>query len=77
MDDAYACPVNPLGDDLLPLLVLAMGAAMVVGSGLALLRPPQHTDEGDLADAPIARSIVMIVIGGIATVWAIGSLLAA
>lgn len=29
-----------LGDNLLPLLVLALGGAMVVGYGLALVRPP-------------------------------------
>ena len=28
------------GDDLLPWLLLAFGAAMVVGNGLALIRPP-------------------------------------
>jgi hypothetical protein len=29
-----------LGEDLLPLLVLAFGAAMALGSALALVRPP-------------------------------------
>jgi hypothetical protein len=68
--------VNPLGDNLLPLLVLAMGAAMVAGSALALIRPPEKTDEGDLAEAPVARSAVMILVGGLASVWAIASLVA-
>ena len=35
-----------LGEDLLPLLVLALGAAMVVGNGLALLRPPPDAQGG-------------------------------
>ena len=30
-----------LGDDLLPLLVLAFGGAMTVGMTLALVRPPE------------------------------------
>ena len=63
-----------LGDDLLPLLVLAFGAAMAVGSGLALVRPPQTRADGDLERAPVGRTMVMIVVGTIAAVWAIASL---
>lgn len=63
-----------LGDDLLPLLVLALGAAMVVGNGLALARPPRAPKEGELAKAPPARSVVMIVLGLLAAVWALASL---
>jgi hypothetical protein len=65
-----------LGDDLLPLLVLALGGAMAVGSVLALVRPPAAAREGDLERAPLARSVVMIAIGTIAAVWAIASLIA-
>lgn len=64
-----------LGDDLLGLLVLALGAAMVVGNAAALLRPPEDRSEGDLEQAPRVRSIVMIVIGALAAVWALASLL--
>lgn len=67
--------MNPLGDDLLPWLVLAFGAAMAVGSAMALVRPPAERDEGDLARAPVARSVVMIVVGLVAAVWALASLL--
>ena len=63
-----------LGDDLLPLLVLAFGAAMAVGSGLALVRPPQQRDDGDLARPPALRSATMIAVGVVAAVWAIASL---
>ena len=63
-----------LGEDLLPLLVLALGAAMAVGNGLALLRPPPTPKEGELARAPATRSVVMIVIGLLAAVWALASL---
>jgi hypothetical protein len=66
-----------LGDDLLPWLVLAIGGAMAVGNLAALVRPPEksHHDE-DLEQAPMARSIVFIVIGTIASVWALASLIA-
>jgi hypothetical protein len=65
-----------LGDDLLPLLVLALGAAMAVGSALALVRPPQQRREGDLERAPLGRSVVMIVVGTVAALWALASLVA-
>jgi hypothetical protein len=63
-----------LGDDLLPLLLLAFGAAMAVGSGLALVRPPGRTEEGELERPPLARSLAMIGIGAVAAVWAIASM---
>jgi hypothetical protein len=65
-----------LGDNLLPLLLLAFGAAMAVGSGLALVRPPAKRDEDDLERPPLGRSVVMIVIGSVAALWALASLVA-
>jgi hypothetical protein len=66
-----------LGEDLLPLLVLALGAAMAVGNGLALVRPPKTRREAaDLPRAPVARSLVMVAIGLTAAVWALASLVA-
>ena len=64
-----------LGKDLLPLLVLALGAAMVVGNGLAVLRPPAKTKPGELARAPRGRSLLMVMIGLMAAVWALATLL--
>lgn len=64
-----------LGEDLLAWLVLAIGGAMAAGSLAALLRPPDKPREGELAQAPVARSVVMIVIGAVAAVWALASLL--
>ena len=64
-----------LGEDLLPLLVLALGAAMVVGNGLALLRPPPTPKEGELDRAPVGRSMVMVAVGLLAGIWALASLL--
>ncbi len=47
-----------LGQDLLAYLVLAIGGAMAVGSIAALVRPPTQRSEGDLEQAPVARSLV-------------------
>jgi K+ transporter len=63
-----------LGEDLLAWLVLALGAAMAFGSAAALIRPPEAPKQGELAQAPMARSIVMIVVGTVAAVWALASL---
>lgn len=64
------------GDDILPLLVLALGAAMATGSALALIRPPRQQSSSGLERPPLARSVVMIGIGLIAAVWAVASLTA-
>ena len=64
-----------LGDDLLPLLVLALGAAMVFGNVLALVRPPANPKEGELEQAPRGRSIGMAAVGLIAALWALASLI--
>ncbi|MSO59710.1 MAG: hypothetical protein EXQ63_05230 [Ilumatobacteraceae bacterium] len=66
-----------LGEDLLAWMVLALGGALAVGNLLAVLRPPPSVhDDGDLEKAPIARTGLMIVVGSIASLWAIASLLA-
>jgi hypothetical protein len=63
-----------LGKNLLAYLVLAMGGALFVGNALALIRPPERADEGDLRRAPIARTLVMMGVGALAAVWALASL---
>jgi hypothetical protein len=65
-----------LGDNLLAWLVLALGGALAVGTLLALVRPPDEQREGDLERAPMARSVAMIVVGAIAAVWSLASLVA-
>jgi hypothetical protein len=71
----FAAESTPfLGKDLLPLLVLALGGALVVGNVLALIRPPAETKDGDLARAPRSRTIAMALVGFVASVWAIGTL---
>lgn len=62
------------GDDILAQLVLALGAAMALGSAVALVKPPRQLDEADLDRPPVARSLVMIAVGVVAAVWALASL---
>ncbi len=65
-----------LGEDLLVWLVLAIGGAMAVGNLMAIIRPPvEKIEESDLAKAPLVRSIVFIVVGIVASIWAIASLI--
>ena len=64
-----------LGQDLLAWLVLALGAAMCVGNLLAIVRPPvKRRESTDLERAPVARSITMATVGGLAALWALASL---
>ncbi len=63
-----------LGEDLLAWLVLAIGAALVVGNGLALVRPPERPQQGSLDRAPLSRTVLQIVIGALAAVWALATL---
>ncbi|MGB6058245.1 MAG: hypothetical protein WBF71_08255 [Microthrixaceae bacterium] len=78
-----------LGDDFLPWIVLAFGAAMVVGNVLAVLRPPGGSVDSAEAGKrsggpkpseepvrpPLGRALVMIAIGGVAAVWGLASLI--
>ncbi len=64
-----------LGDDLLPWLTLAIGAALAGGTALALFRPPPDPTDGELERPPVARSVVMIGIGSMAAIWGLASLL--
>ena len=63
-----------LGENLLAYLVLALGAAMVVGNGLALVRPPPRGKPGELERAPVGRTVAMMVVGGVAALWALATL---
>jgi hypothetical protein len=65
-----------LGENLIVYLVLALGAALAVGNILALVKPPEKPQgENDLHVAPKARSLGMAVIGIIAALWSILSLI--
>lgn len=69
----HTCAVF-LGDDLLIWLVLALGGALFAGNLMALVKPPPPK-EGDLAEAPVGRSVLMGLIGLVAAVWALASLI--
>lgn len=64
-----------LGEDLLAWLTLAIGGALAFGTLAALVRPPANVEEGNLERAPLGRSLIQIVIGLIASAWALASLL--
>ena len=68
------------GENLLALLVLAIGGALAVGNLLALVRPrdPQASDDDTVLERPpLGRSLAMILFGAIAAIWAIASLVTA
>lgn len=58
-----------LGDGFFAWMVLAFGAAMVVGNVLALVRPSKEGEQ-----APLGRAVAMIAVGAVAAVWGIASL---
>ena len=63
-----------LGDDLLAWLILALGGALFAGNVMALVKPPSPK-EGDLPAAPLGRSVLMGVIGLVAAIWSLASLI--
>ena len=64
-----------LGKDLLAWLVLALGGALCVGNVLAVVKPPQTArGDGDQPKAPVARSLGMALVGLVAALWALASL---
>jgi hypothetical protein len=47
-----------------------------VGNVLALVRPPERPKEGELVKAPVARTVVMASVGGLAVLWAVATIAA-
>ena len=64
-----------LGENLIVYLVLAFGGALAVGNFLALISTKEASKDSDFERPPLFRSIVMILIGVIAAIWAIISLI--
>ena len=65
-----------LGPDLIPFLMLAFGAALFVGNGLAMLKPQaEPRSENELRRAPMGRSLLMVVVGLVASIWALATLI--
>ena len=64
------------GEDILAWLMLALGGAMAAGNFAALVRPPaRRRDVADLERAPVGRCVLYIVVGSVAAIWALASLL--
>ena len=64
-----------LGEDLLAWLVFAFGGAMAVGNALALVRPPQNRrGSTEVMKPPVVRTVTFALIGAVAAVWALASL---
>lgn len=65
-----------LGEDLIAWLTFALGAAMVVGNGLALFRPPAtKRNNDDLEQAPIGRAVAYMIVGAVAGIWGFATLI--
>lgn len=64
-----------LGEDLLAYLVLAFGGALFAGNLLAVIKPPtRQLDDTNLEQAPVVRSLGFALLGLVAAIWAIASL---
>ena len=63
-----------LGENFFPLLTLALGAALAGGNIVAFIRPPPNLKEGSLERPPLRRSALQIVIGLLACLWAIATI---
>jgi hypothetical protein len=67
---------------LLAWLVLAFGAAMMVGNLAALIRPPSglESEEAPAESSvpprpPLGRTLTLVMVGALAAIWAVASLL--
>ena len=65
-----------LGEDLIPYLVLALGAALLVGNVAAMARPRRAGDSGEMVRAPLWRAVPLALVGLVAAIWALATLLA-
>ncbi len=65
-----------LGDDLIPYLVLAVGGALLVGNLAAMVRPRRVGGGGAPVRAPARRAVPLALVGLVAAIWALATLLA-
>lgn len=67
-----------LGDDLIPWLVLALGAALVVANIAVVVRPPRadprDPDSPRREPPPLGRVVPWIGLGVLLSAWALASL---
>ncbi len=65
-----------LGEDLIPYLILAFGAALTVGNVAALVRPRRSGSDGDApVRASARRAVPLALIGLVASIWSLATLL--
>ncbi len=62
-------------DDLLAQMILAVGAAMVIGNGFALIQHARGKDKERAADFRTARAWWFVAVGLLITLWGVASLL--
>lgn len=63
------------GKDLIVWLLLALGGALFAGNLMAVIRPPEAPRaDGDLEQAPRARSLAMAALGLVVAVAALAAL---
>lgn len=65
-----------LGDDLIPYLVLAVGGALLVGNLAAMVRPRHVGEGGKPVRASARRAVPLALVGLVAAIWALATLLA-
>ncbi|WP_419907877.1 hypothetical protein [Candidatus Poriferisodalis sp.] len=65
-----------LGEDLIPYLVLALGAALLVGNVAAMARPRRAGENGETVRAPAWRAVPLALVGLVASIWALATLVA-
>ena len=65
-----------LGEDLIPYLVLALGAALLVGNVAAMARPRRAGSDGETVRAPAWRAVPLALVGLVASIWALATLVA-
>lgn len=67
-----------LGEDLLPWLLLAFGAALVVANIAAFVRPPRaepNLPQSERLDRPSLRRVApMVLLGLVISTWAVATL---
>ncbi|WP_419551325.1 hypothetical protein [Candidatus Poriferisodalis sp.] len=64
-----------LGEDLIPYLVLALGGALFVGNVAAMARPRRAGEGGELVRAPARRAVPLALVGFVAAIWGLATLL--
>lgn len=61
-------------DDLLAQMILAVGAAMVIGNGFAIYQHARGKDEDKASEFRGGRAWWFVAVGLLITIWGIGSL---